>query len=326
MNVSGGAEAAQTVVAGAPPRHLRLGTRGSALARWQSEWVAARLAELGISVELVLITTQGDASSLPLGEIGGQGVFTKEIQRALLGQRIDLAVHSLKDLPTEPVAGLTLAAVPARESNHDVLVCREASGLETLAPGARVGTGSLRRQAQLLHHRPDLQIETIRGNVDTRLRRLDDGQYDAIVLAEAGLRRLQLQDRITQILPHSVMLPAVGQGALGIEIRAGEAPIRAALEPLDHGPTHGAVLAERAMLAALRAGCLAPVGAWGRLEDDRLRLDGVVLSPDGRSRLTVSVAGSPEAPGELGAEAARQLISQGADRLIAGSRGRNSSS
>jgi len=301
---------------------LRLGTRGSALARWQADWVADRLRELGRDVELIVIATQGDANLRPLGEIGGQGVFTKEIQRALLDERIDLAVHSLKDLPTETVAGLSLAAIPPRESNHDVLVCREAADLQGLPPGSRVGTGSTRRRAQLLYHRPDLMVSDIRGNVETRLQKLADGQFDAIVLAEAGLRRLGLEQHVTQILPRSLMLPAVGQGALGIEARAGDQAVREALAPLNHPETQASVLAERSMLFALRAGCLAPVGAWARIENGSLRLDGVVLSPDGRERLAVSVSGPASEPVELGAEAAHGLNADGADRLIGETRGR----
>ncbi len=305
---------------------FRLGTRGSALARWQADWIAGRLRSLGADIELIVITTQGDTSTQSLGAIGGQGVFTKEIQRALLDDRIDLAVHSLKDLPTEPVDGLTLAAVPERESNHDVLVCRKAANLEELPRGARVGTGSSRRRAQLLYHRPDLQVEDIRGNVETRLRKLADGQFDAVVLAQAGLRRLELEQHVTQVLPRSLMLPAVGQGALGIEARASDERTRQLLEPLNHSETRAAVLAERSMLYALRAGCLAPVGAWGRIEDGRLRLDGVVLSPDGTSRLAVTVAGSAAEAEALGAEAARRLLAEGAARLISASKGQSFSS
>jgi len=207
----------------ATPR-LRLGTRASALARWQADWVAAELNKLGVLVEMILISTQGDVSSRPLGAIGGQGVFTKELQRALLDGTIDLAVHSLKDLPTERAAGLRLAAVPERESTRDVLVSRVASSFLALPPDARIGTGSIRRRAQLLHSRPDLQISEIRGNVDTRLRKLDEGQYEAIVLAEAGLKRLGLGDRITQILPTELMLPAVGRARWESKLAATTAP------------------------------------------------------------------------------------------------------
>jgi hydroxymethylbilane synthase len=301
----------------APKREpLRLGTRGSALARWQAEWVADQLRQTGTIVHLTVISTQGDISSLPLGEIGGQGVFTKEIQRALLDGRIDLAVHSLKDLPTEPVEGLMLAAVPPRESNHDVLVCREAAHVDDLPPASRVGTGSTRRRAQLLFHRPDLVVSEVRGNVETRLRKLAEGQFDALVLAEAGLRRLGLIHHITQVFSRSWMLPAVGQGALGIEVRADDEAARQALARLNHPDTHAAILAERSMLSALQAGCLAPVGAWGRVDDGVLRLDGAVLSPDGAHRLAVSVTGCVSTPVDLGIEAARQLIADGAGNLI----------
>src|SRR5215213_4302116 len=192
------------------PRTLRLGTRGSTLARWQAEWVAGELRALGHAIELVEIATRGDVDQVvAVEEIGTRGVFTKEIQRALLAGDVDVAVHSLKDLPTELVDGLVLAAVPTRESSADVLVSRNRSTLENLPQGARVGTGSLRRQAQLRHVRPDLQVTDVRGNVDTRLRKLDEGQFDALVLAEAGLRRLQLAGRVSQVFPAEVMLPAV---------------------------------------------------------------------------------------------------------------------
>ncbi len=295
---------------------LRLGTRGSALARWQADWVTARLREMDVPVELVLITTQGDAQTGPIGSLGGQGVFTKEIQRALLDERIDLAVHSLKDLPTDPIDALVLAVVPPRESPGDMLVSRDGIAFDALPDGARVGTGSLRRQAQLLNKRDDLNVCDIRGNVDTRLRRLDDGQYDAIVLAEAGLKRLGLADRATHVLPRSWMLPAVGQGALGLETRADDSVTRARIEHLNDVDTHQSVIAERALLAALRGGCLAPIGAWGRVENQVLHLDATVLDPRGTTRLTVQVSGMPSNALQLGEEAARQLLDQGAHALI----------
>jgi hydroxymethylbilane synthase len=299
---------------------LRLGTRASALARWQAEWVAARLTELGLEVELIPITTQGDVKSQPLGQIGGQGLFTKELQRALLERQIDLAVHSLKDMPTAPVEGLVLAAVPERESTADVLVSNIAQRIEDLPPAARVGTGSLRRGAQLLHLRPDLKVEDIRGNVETRLRKLDEGQFQAIILAEAGLRRLGLAERIVHVIPPSAMLPAVGQGALGIETRAGDGTTRGVVASLDHRATHQAVIAERSLLLALRGGCLAPVGAYGRVTGGHLLLDAVVLSGDGARRVTASGKGAPEQAELLGREVAQALIDQGATELIATSR------
>jgi hydroxymethylbilane synthase len=302
----------------APP--LRLGTRASPLARWQAEWVAAQLTQSGVAVDLVPITTQGDLKSGPLGQIGGQGLFTKEIQRALLDGKIDLAVHSCKDLPTAEVAGLAIAAVPPRESTADVLLSPKADSIQSLPIQARVGTGSLRRKAQLLHLRPDLLIEDIRGNVETRLRKLDEAEYYAIVLAEAGLKRLNLDHRITQVIPRSIMLPAVGQGALAIETRVDDARTRTLVAPLDHYQAHQSVLAERRLLLALRAGCLAPVGAWARVDADKLSLDAVVLSPDGKCRLTASGSKNLAEAIDLGQHVADQLLSQGAANLISAAR------
>jgi hydroxymethylbilane synthase len=304
-----------------PENKLRLGTRSSALARWQAEWVAAELQKRGVAVELVPIVTQGDVKTGPLGQIGGQGLFTKELQGALLDQRIDLAVHSCKDLPTESVAGLTISAVPERESTNDVLVSAVAKSVESLPKSARVGTGSLRRKAQLLHLRPDFVIEDIRGNVETRLRKLDEGQFDAIILAAAGLKRLGFADRIAAVIPWQTMLPAVGQGALAIETRAGDEQIRGVLAPLDHSPSHQAVLAERTLLSHLRAGCLAPVGAWGRYENGRLLLHAVVLSSDGSRRLASSDSTTDD-PVQLGRRVAEQLLVQGAAQLISDARNR----
>ncbi len=297
--------------------NIRLGTRASALAQWQAEWVAARLRELGMEVEIVHVSTAGDRDQqTTAAATGGEGLFTKEIQTALLENRIDLAVHRLKDLPTEPVAGLSLAAVPTRAPVNDVLVNNHGWTLDTLPKAARVGTGSMRRKAQLLHARPDLHLLDIRGNVDTRLRKVDEGQYDAIVLAEAGISRLGLQARITQRLPTDVMMPAVGQGALGLETRSDDGAAQQAVQPLNDRATHLAVLAERTLLAALRAGCLAPVGAWARCQQPRMYLNAVVLSCDGQQRLTTSVEGQMGAPIQLGKLAAEELLRQGAAALI----------
>jgi hydroxymethylbilane synthase len=323
------------------PRKLRLGTRGSQLARWQAEWVAGELQRLGHVVELIEIATHGDVDrARPIEEIGTLGVFTKAIQQALVAGDVDLAVHSLKDLPTEPVAGLVLAAVPKRESPADVLVVgagsreRGAGSQKTdvgafsmlqapcsmLPQAARVGTGSLRRQAQLLHWRVDLRTSEVRGNVDTRLRKLDEGQFDAIVLAEAGLRRLGLANRISQVLPFDVMLPAVGQGALGIECRADDDTTLAALAPLNDAASLAAVTAERALLHHLRGGCMAPVGALGLVEDGQLRLQAVVLSVDGTQRIVAQDFSEPNHAVGLGRSVAESLISQGAAELIASGR------
>lgn len=300
----------------ASPSRIRLGTRASALARWQADWVTARLTELGAEVELVEISTTGDRQQAPIGASTAPGLFTKEIQKALLGDRIDLAVHSLKDLPTDDVEGLHLAAVPQRAPVADALISARYESLDALPKGATVGTGSLRRRSQLLHVRPDLDMKDIRGNVDTRLRKLDEGQFDAILLAEAGLRRLGLADRITQLLPLEAVLPAVGQGALGLETRSDDDVVQDALRPLDDGDSHAAVLAERAMLAALQGGCLAPIAALGCVENESLTLIGRVISLDGTQQLEVSVSGSIDAPADLGREAAEKLAAQGAADLI----------
>ncbi len=300
---------------------LRVGTRESPLARWQAHWVASQLEALGVLVELVFIETSGDNSLAPRGTVAEVGLFTKSIPQALLRGQIDLAVHSLKDLPTQGVDGISLAAVPPRASSRDVLVSRNGIPLDELPPSAVIGTGSLRRQSQLLHLRPDLVIKNIRGNVDTRLGKLQRGDYDAIVLAEAGLMRLGQEQHITQVFSPSLMMPAIGQGALGIEIRTLEEPTATLVSNLDDPPSHSAVRAERSMLARLRGGCLAPVGAWGRVADDkRLALDGVVLSPDGLRRLVASGSGAMEEADQIGASVAEQLLDEGAAELIAASR------
>ena len=301
---------------------IRIGTRGSQLARWQADWVATRLRDLGVDVELVMITTRGDQqTSDSIGSLGGTGLFTKEIQRALLDNRIDLAVHSLKDLPTEPVAGLSLAAVPTRERCADVLVSRGDVSLDELKPASRIGTGSLRRRAQILHLRNDLEMLDIRGNVETRLEKLDDGEYEAIVLAQAGLLRLGLEGRISQVFSTDVILPAIGQGALGLETRTDDQPTRLSLQELNDLNTHHAVLAERTLLATLLGGCLAPVGAWGRIGDDgNLQLDAVVLDSGGSERLQASAHGPAIEAVDIGRRAATELLEQGAAELIAAAR------
>lgn len=296
---------------------LRIGTRESLLARWQAEWVAARLRAMNRDVVLVPIRTRGDVNQREaIGTLDWQGVFTKELQRALLDAEIDLAVHSLKDLPTEEVAGLQLTAVPERGPVADAFVCNRAGSLAELPPGAVVGTGSLRRRAQLLYHRADLRVEDIRGNVDTRLRKLDDGQYDAIVLAVAGLTRLGLSKRIARQLPLTLMLPAVGQGALAIETRDDHAEAVEALATLDHPETHAAVTAERAMLAALRGGCLAPIAAHGRVQGNCLVLQGRVVHPHGTRAIEVRHTAAGDEAVALGRRVAESLLRHGAAELI----------
>ena len=302
--------------------HIRIGTRGSQLAQWQANWVADQLRERGTVVELIEVITSGDIQqSGPIGTVGPQGVFTKEVQAAVLANDADIAIHSLKDLPTEQVEGLVLAAVPERENVADALVTNQAPSLMELPSAARVGTGSLRRQAQLKHLRPDLEVVGIRGNVDTRLRKLDEGQYDAIILAASGLRRLGWAERITEMLEPPRMLPAVGQGALGIECRADDQAVLELLAQLDHHQSHQATVAERTMLALLHGGCSAPVGAWGRMESGQLVLDGLVASLDGKQMLRASARGDSSGAEQLGQHVAEGLIAQGAASIIASVRG-----
>ena len=300
---------------------IRIATRGSQLALWQSNWVADQLRSRGATVELVEITTSGDAQQTgPIAAVGLQGVFTKEVQAAVQAGKADIAVHSLKDLPTEQVTGLVLGAVPERENVADALIANSAKTLAELSAGARVGTGSSRRQSQLKHLRPDLNIVGIRGNVDTRLRKLDEGEYDAILLAAAGLRRLGWADRITELLEPPTMLPAVGQGALGIECRADDQVALKFLGHLGHHETHQATAAERAMLALLHGGCSVPVGGWGRIENGQLALDGLVANLDGTEILKANASGELADAEQIGQQVAEQLLAQGAAEVIAAAR------
>ena len=303
------------------PRILRIGTRGSALARWQADWVADRLRTIHqhMEVQMVVIKTRGDQDrSSPLSEMGGVGVFTKEIQRALLEDAIDVAVHSLKDLPTSGPDELTLGAVPIRETPADALIAPRHGLLASLPTAARVGTGSLRRKAQLLNARSDLRVLPLRGNVETRLNQALDGTLDAVVLAEAGLKRLGLEMRVTERLTPPAFLPAVGQGALGIECRRLDRLTLDLLAPLDDPSTRRAVVAERRLLAELEGGCLIPLAAWAREEpQDILRLDAALFSLDGLRRLSCSISGpiaSP--PEEVGFACAQNLREQGAEELL----------
>jgi hydroxymethylbilane synthase len=307
---------------------IRIGTRGSRLARWQAEWVADRLRGLhpGLEVELVEIKTLGDRDrNTPLAAMaeGGTGLFTKEIQRAVVDGSVDVAVHSLKDLPTQGPADLVLAAVPQREDVADALIAPLHRTLDALPPGAKVGTSSPRRRAQLLYRRPDLDVVTLRGNVETRLNQALDGRLDAVVLAWAGLHRLGLDGHVTDRLEPPDFLPAVGQGALGIECRGGDADVLAILRALDDPATHRAVRAERAALAELEGGCIIPMAAWARDVDDSgpaLAIDAVVLDPDGRECVAVSQGGPRDDPDGLGRRAARVLRDRGAEPLLARAR------
>lgn len=305
---------------------LRLGTRRSALARTQAEHVAAALrAATGHDVELVEIVTAGDTSSAPLAAIGGTGVFVSALREALLAGRVDLAVHSLKDLPTGPADGLTLAATPPREDPRDVLVARDGLTLAELGAGARVGTGSPRRAAQLRALGLGLEVVDIRGNVDTRLRYVADGTLDGVVLARAGLLRVGRADEVTEVLDPLQMLPAPGQGALAVECRTDDAATLAACAGLDDAATRAAVTAERALLAALEAGCTAPVGALADLAlgeaGEELFLRAVVAAPDGGAVLRRSATGRPGGAADLGRALAAELLADGAAELVFASGG-----
>ena len=297
-------------------KKIRLGTRASKLAMWQSQWVRSQLQGRGVIVDLVPIKTAGDVKTEPLSQIGGQGLFTKRLQDALLNEQIDLAVHSLKDLPTEDHPELTVAAIPERENAADVLVANRTDSFKHLPVNSVVGTGSVRRAAQLLHLRKDLQIRDIRGNVDTRLKKLDEQKFDAIVLAAAGLMRLGLANRITYCFSTDEMMPAVGQGALGLETRADDQETIQVLQPLNDPVSFHGAMAERSMLRRLFAGCLAPVGAPTMISGNALTLEGIVLSRDGRVRIQAKESAALTNATDLGTCVAEMLLSQGADRLL----------
>jgi len=291
---------------------LRVGTRTSRLSRRQTDWVLQRLRELDPRVEfrVVPVRTAGDRTARPIPELGGAGWFTKDLERALLEGAVDVVVHSLKDLPTDPTAGLVVAAVPPREDPRDALVGPWA-GLDALPAGARVGTTSPRRRAQLLAYRRDLQVVPLRGNVDTRLRRVDSGELDAAVLAAAGLLRGGWQDRIRQCIDPEVVLPAPGQGALAVQVREADRAVCDLVSQLDHGPTRAAVTAERAFLRALGGGCAVPVAALATTDGERVRLRVRVLSEDGTRQVSAhrdGPAGDPERVGQEAAEEVRPFL------------------
>lgn len=302
-----------TVVSSAT-KTLTIGSRGSKLALWQAHHVASRLTQLGATTRIEVIKTTGDhLQTASLAQAGGKGLFTKEIEDALLAGSIDLAVHSLKDLPTETPPGLAIAAIPPREDPRDAMVGLRVADLPL---GARVGTSSGRRAAQLRLLRPDLQIDPVRGNVDTRLRKLKDGEFDAIVLAAAGLLRLGLDREIAEVLLPEQVCPAPGQGALAIQTRMGD-PAQWVCQELNDEATEQAVTCERAALAALGGGCQLPIGAFARIVDDSLDLIAVVISPDGSHHLKARVSGARAKPKDLGRRAAEELVRQGADKILA---------
>jgi hydroxymethylbilane synthase len=305
---------------------LTIGSRGSKLALWQAEWTKSRLEESHpqTRVSIEIIKTSGDVlKDAPLSVIGGKGVFTKELEEALLDERIDLAVHSLKDLPTVLPARLVIAAIPVREDTRDALILRakleiEQPSISNLPEGSVVGTSSLRRLSQLKHLRPDLVIKELRGNVDTRLRKLDEGQYDAIILATAGLRRLGFEERISAPIEIEEMLPAVGQGALGVEARADDTETLRLLATLNHWQTRVACMAERALLRELGGGCQLPIAAHAVVNKNRLRLDGLVADPSGETIIRDSLEGAASGAEQLGKELAVRLRERGAESLLSG--------
>ena len=299
-------------------RPIRIGTRGSQLAKWQAEYVRQRIFRAtGVEPEIVIIKTTGDAlQQAPFSQIGGQGAFIKELQEALLDEHIDLAVHSVKDIPTDVPSRLCFPAVCRREDIRDCLVAGGGETLATLQKGARVGTSSLRRQSQLRRHRSDLDFRELRGNVDTRLRKVESGEYQAVVLAKAGLDRLGLGARICEVFSHDICMPAVGQGAIAVQARLKDAELGDALTPLDDNETRQSIIAERALLGALQGGCQVPLGAWARFERNELALDAVVCSPDGSNYVRQRATGPADQPRELGQRVAQLLIDQGAGAIL----------
>ena len=304
-----------------PMSKLRIGSRGSQLALWQADHISALLRARGHQVELEIIHTTGDKiTDVPLAMVGtkggvGKGIFTKEIEEALAAGRVDLAVHSLKDLPTELPPRFEIAAITEREDPRDAFCSRHYSEIKDLPQRARVGTSSLRRQAQLKAIRPDLDMHPLRGNVDTRLRKLEQGEYDAIILASAGLNRLGKTELIQQIIPAEIMCPAAGQGALGIEIRQGDAGTRDLLAFLNDPNARAATTCERALLNSLGGGCQVPIGAFAEIKNGKLHLESIVADPDGSLLLRDSRDGSD--PEKLGSEAGQSLLARGGDKILA---------
>ena len=299
-------------------RHLRIGTRGSLLAKWQAEFVRKQLFQAtGVEAEIVIIKTAGDKlHQAPLTQIGGKGIFIKELEEALLDESVDLAVHSVKDIPTETPSRLCFPAVCRRDDVRDCLVSHNGATLANLRQGARVGTSSLRRQAQLHHIRPDLDTREMRGNIDTRLRKVESGEYEAILLAKAGLDRLGWSQRITEILSPDLCMPAVGQGAIAVEARLKDTDTADLLAKLDDAETRTAIIAERAMLGALHGGCQVPIGAWARIERGELVIEACVCSVDGSQYVKQRAAASPEQAAQLGEHMAHLLMEAGARSIL----------
>ena len=299
-------------------RHLTLGSRGSALALWQAEFVASALRRAhGLTIEIKVIKTAGDKlQHAPVAQLGRKGIFIKELEESLLEGTIDLAVHSMKDVPTRIPAGLTIGAVCERADPRDCFLSHRRHRLADLPAGARVGTSSVRRQAQLRRNRSDLQLLDLRGNVDTRVRKLEEGQYDAIVVAKAGIDRLGWTAKITETLSTDIMLPAAGQGAMGIEVRADDHTLLGWVEAINDWPTQLAVEAERALLREVEGGCQLPVAALAQVERDHLLLEACVLSVDGEDCVRDKIEGPAQDPAAIGSELGKKLLRAGADRIL----------
>jgi hydroxymethylbilane synthase len=298
---------------------VKIGTRGSVLALWQAEWVRSQILSLhpDCQVDIVKIKTTGDKIlDVPLAQVGGKGLFVKEIETALLEKRIDLAVHSMKDMPAEIPQGLCIGVVPERENPLDVLISRNKVAFDDLPKGARIGSSSLRRGAQVRHQRPDMSVHSLRGNLDTRLRKLETENLDAIILAAAGVRRLGLEDRITEYIPESVMLPAIGQGALSIEIREDDDAIRNVITPMDHRETRLAVETERAFLARLEGGCQVPIAGQANVTGDNVDMTGMVAEIDGSVLIRETISGHVDQRIELGEALADRLLAKGGKEIL----------
>ena len=298
---------------------IRIGTRASLLALWQANWVKDILEEqnTGLNVELIKIKTTGDKIlDVPLAKVGGKGLFVKEIEDALLSDKIDLAVHSMKDVPTDLPEGLHIASIAEREDPRDALLSRDGCKITDLPNNAKIGTSSLRRQAQILNMRPDFEINQLRGNLDTRIKKLTTEELDAVVLAAAGIRRMGWEEKITEYIPTEVCLPAIGQGAVGIETRVDDETINSLVSNLNHGPTSIAVRAERAFLKRLEGGCQVPIAAYGEISGKKIKLRGLVGRIDGSEIVKDSLEGSVERIEEIGVELAEKLLSIGAGEIL----------
>ena len=300
-------------------KQIRIGTRGSALALWQAEWVKSELEKKypGLTVTLTKIKTTGDKIlDVPLAKVGGKGLFVKEIEEAMLANEIDIAVHSMKDVPTFFPDGLHLSCITKREDPRDALLSRNKVAFKDLPLGANVGTSSLRRQAQLMNVRPDFVIHQLRGNVDTRLRKLKEGQYDAIILAAAGVKRLGLAENVTEYIDPSVSLPAIGQGALGIECRVDDRELNDMISFFNHPDTRVCVTGERALLRRLEGGCQVPIACYGEIKEGNLHLTGLVASVDGKRTIKEAITGERDKAERLGVTLAETLLSRGADVIL----------